>query len=162
MAADIAPIDSAAAISGLLAHGLDSSIIASALNVPVSVVESRRKTVTRLTPEDEDLANGIRRFAWRALREAEWIMEFGTTEAKLTLVRTVLPGVTRLLGKGGEGEEEESRAAVSRIFDSMRVDTRALPIEAPSTTTPTTPLSDPDTDLDASAPTATPRTDDTD
>jgi hypothetical protein len=119
-------------------QGVPLEVISNALNQPMGeLVRSLKRTV--LTPEDEQLANGMRQLAWKAWGEAMWILNNGHPDQKLVLLRTILGKVAGLIGQESTTSHEETKQAVNRIWAQMRdvpaaPDITALPVPDTDTT----------------------------
>lgn len=107
--------------------GLSPEIIAYAIDEPVSRVRAltikRRPTPVPLI--DEKLADGVRKLADAALREAHLILEFGPTEQKMTVIKAMLSGLSRHVATSSSGEAEEARSEFEAILVEMR--TQGIP-----------------------------------
>lgn len=113
-------------------HGVPLEVISQALDQPMAeLARSLKRTV--LTPEDEQLAGGMRQLAWRVHSEAMWILENGHPDQKMAIIRTVLSKTAGLIGQESTTSFEESRQAVARIFDHMTdIETAEKPLSLPT------------------------------
>lgn len=92
-----------------------------------------RETVTEQVLIDSVLSEMVRELVIDALKEAKKMLEFGLADQKMALIRTLLNGATRSLGKDFTSTETEAKVAVTRLFDAMREldeDSDAAPIAA--------------------------------
>lgn len=79
-----------------------------------------RETITETVPLDAQLAEMVRDLVILGLGEARRMLEFGLADQKLVIIRALLSGATRSLGKDYASTEQEAKVAVERIFSSMR------------------------------------------
>jgi hypothetical protein len=62
----------------------------------------------------------VRDLVIEGLKEAKVMLQFGLADQKLAIIRSVLSGATRSLGKDFTSTEQEAKIAVERLFHSMR------------------------------------------
>lgn len=110
-------------IANLHAAGLSKDLIASSLNLPATQVKT---VILQLTNSprpvlDEELAEDVRALASMAVREAKLILEFGTADAKMSVVKSMLSGLSRHVASSVGGEQEEARQAFTRVLEAMKV-----------------------------------------
>lgn len=110
-------------IANLHAAGLSNDLIASSLKLPSTQVKA---IVLQIRNEprqvlDEELAEDVRALASMAVREAKLILEFGTADAKLSIVKSMLSGLSRHVASSVGGEQEEARQAFTRVLEAMKV-----------------------------------------
>lgn len=134
--------------------GLSPEIVAYALDEPVhkirGIVLRRRPAPVPLI--DEKLADGVRKLADAALREAHLILEFGPTEQKMTIIKSMLGGLSRHVATSSSNDTEEARNEFQAMLMEMRtdgiperdrvvtdddiIDVEATDVEAPSAASP--------------------------
>lgn len=107
------------ALRALSRVGLRPETIASALDLPVSRV---RTTITRhvLPPEEEQLAAKIRGLYLLAIQEAHKTLEFGPTEQKMMIIKSLLGGNAIRFASASGGRGEEMRQELDELFAEVR------------------------------------------
>lgn len=108
--------------------GLSPEFVAHTLDVPLARVRSLRHS-TPATFADEKLQSEVQKLASAALRQAFRILEFGTSEQKLTIVKSVLSGVVRTASTGRNDEQDEMRTAFAAMLNAMTAVPRPNPRE---------------------------------
>lgn len=128
--------------SQLVALGVDPHVVAAAMQLPLKDVQTlyaqRTEVSTRLSPEDQQLAEAMRGLAWRAYEEAMVTLEFGRPDHKQALIRIILQRSMGLVGMESTERFDELRTdfedllANSRVGDTRTIDveTAAIPIDA--------------------------------
>lgn len=106
----------------LASAGLSPEVISFALDVPTAQV---RGVILARRPEpvpllDEKLADGVRKLAAAALREAHLMLEFGPTEQKLAIIKPMLSGLSRHVTTSTSQETEEARGEFEAMLFEMR------------------------------------------
>ena len=112
-----------ALIDRLLDYGLSPDFVSAVTDVPVTAINkiyTLRYTTHRMAPEDEELAEKMRKLVDKAYHEAMMILEMGPTDLKMSVIRTVLAGAGRLIGKESSSTMEEGRAALESLMRDMR------------------------------------------
>lgn len=110
-------------ITNLHRAGLSTELIASSLKVPATTVKAIVVQI-RNTPQtvlDEELAEEVRSLASMAVREAKLMLEFGTSDTRLSIVKSMLNGLSKHVASSVGGEQEEARQAFTRVLESMKV-----------------------------------------
>lgn len=79
-----------------------------------------KETITETVAIDQVLSEKVRELVLTALDEAAHMLEFGLADQKMAIIRTLLSGATRSLGKDFTSTEQEAKVAVERLFTSMR------------------------------------------
>lgn len=79
-----------------------------------------RETVTETVAIDQVLSNMVRDLVIMGLEEAKNMLEFGLADQKMAIIRTLLSGATRSLGKDFTSTEQEAKIAVERLFEGIR------------------------------------------
>lgn len=103
----------------LVDQGVPLDVVASALKQPLDdVVRCLKRTV--LTPEDQVLAAGMRQLAWKAWRNAMWLLDNGSPDQQMTLMKVVLGKTAGLIGQENSTSFEETKDSVERIWAQMR------------------------------------------
>lgn len=128
-------------------QGVPLETVAEALGQPLDLLRERTRS-TSLTPEDKQLASGMRQLAWKAWGFAMWTLENGTPDAKMSIAKTVLSKVAGLIGEERTTTYEETRAAVEGIWAEMR----NVPVAPAATDLPL-----PESDTPDAAPAPAPR-----
>lgn len=99
-------------------------------------------TVDRLIEsEDTELAQIVRGLTWKALIQANNILDNGEHRDRMTIIRLLLTNAARLIGATSSTTVEEGRVALSQVLEGMK----ELPIKpnaAITTSSPTTDDSD--------------------
>lgn len=129
----------------LVDQGVPLDVVSAALNAPLADL-SRVLKRTILTPEDQQLASGMRQLAWKAWREAMWILDNGAPDQKMTLMKVVLGKTAGLIGQETTNTFEDTKESLERMWAEMR----DVP-ESPGVTDLPVPESD---TKDAEAPTS--------
>jgi hypothetical protein len=128
----VTDIDTSAVAVRLADRGVPLEVISAALDRPIAELVRTVKH-TYLTPEDEQLANAMRQLHWKVWAQAMWELENGHPDTRMAIMRVVLTKGAGLIGQESTSSFEESRAAVSRIFESMTaVDVAEHPRELPT------------------------------
>lgn len=102
--------------------GLSPEIISYAVDLPIAHVRTvivRRRTGP-VPLIDETLADGVRKLASAALREAHRILEFGPTPQKMVVIRSMLGGLSRHVTAGNSSEEQQARTEFEAFLLDMR------------------------------------------
>lgn len=110
-------------ISKLITAGLSPELIAISLDRPVSSVRSIIVSLKQTPPEpvlDERLAEDVRGLATLALREARLMIEFGSPEMKLAIIKPMLSSLAKHVAQSVGGEGEEARSALEELLTDMR------------------------------------------
>lgn len=104
--------------------GLSTEMIAYAVDSPTHHI---RAVVRRTSPTgdalDEKLTKEVSRLAQMALKEAFLILEFGPSEQKMSIIKSVVGGLTRQATAGETSGAEEIRVA----FDQFLADQKDVP-----------------------------------
>jgi hypothetical protein len=79
-----------------------------------------KETITEHVNVDKALSERVKQLVAKALDEVEDILDFGTADAKQSIVRTLLSASTRQLGKDFTTTENEARLALERLFEGQR------------------------------------------
>lgn len=79
-----------------------------------------KETVTETVTLDKELAEQVRDLVIMGLNEAKNMLEFGLADQKLAIMKTLLSGATRVLGKDFTSTEQEARFALDRMFSEIR------------------------------------------
>lgn len=79
-----------------------------------------RLVTTILEKEDRELAEAIRALTWKAIHEADMIMEFGPSSDRMALIKTVITNAARLIGATSSSNVEEGRVALGSLLEGMR------------------------------------------
>jgi hypothetical protein len=116
----------------LAASGIPTSVIAQSFCVPESVLV-RTIRHTELTPEDRQLQTVMRSLAFRAAAEAQYILNYGHPNQRMSIIRTVLGRTAGLIGQESTSTFEESREAIGRIFAAQ---TQGIESQTPSLANP--------------------------
>lgn len=107
----------------LVNRGVDVNIVASSLGLPAKDIRSLHaqstQVVTRLSPEDQELAEEMRALVKAAVEEAWVTLQFGRPDDKQALIRLLL---TRSMGLVG--------METTQRFDEMRTEFEGLLSEA--------------------------------
>lgn len=102
--------------------GLSPEIISYAVGLPITTVRTliikRRPAPVPLI--DESLAEGVRNLAAAALREAHVILEFGPAHQKLTIIKSMLGGLSRHVANTNTAEAAEQRGEFEELMIEMR------------------------------------------
>jgi hypothetical protein len=99
--------------------GMDESFIAAALNVP-HVAVRQVITVSRVAPEDEELADAARNFLLKAYRNAIFTMDFGTSSERMALTKIGMATMMRQISGETSAKFEEMRYEFEGILSGMR------------------------------------------
>lgn len=121
--------DASDIIRNLSRMGVDERTIAASAGVTISEVRTITRTVTTLTPEDEELANAMRILAWTAFEEAMQTLIYGSPSDKQSLVKTIISRTIGLIGVSQQSQTEEMRAAMDRIIKGMAADEPELEMD---------------------------------
>lgn len=108
-------------ITRLASAGLSADIIAYATETTPGQVRTIIAAHTRQnTPVlDEKMANEVRSLAAAAVRHAHLILEFGPSEHRLAIIKSMLSGLNRHIAQPGN-EQEEARSALEALFSDIR------------------------------------------
>jgi hypothetical protein len=104
----------------LVDQGVPLDVVASALGEPLAELARTLKQTVTLTPEDQQLAAGMRQLAWKAHGEAMWLMDNGSPDQKMVILRVVLGKTAGLIGQETSSSFEETKESVERIWADMR------------------------------------------
>lgn len=110
-------------VSKLYATGLSEELIAVAIDLPMGRVRTIIRSLKAQPPApvlDEQLAEGVRDLASACLRKARLMLEFGSPETKLAIIKPMLSGLSRHVAQSVGGEGEEARSAFESLLDRMR------------------------------------------
>lgn len=104
--------------------GLSPEIISYAVGLPISQI---RTLIVRKRPGpvpliDEKLADGVRKLAAAALREAHTILEFGPTEQKMVVIKSMLGGLSRHVAATSSSEVDDQRTEWEAMLVEMRTE----------------------------------------
>lgn len=123
----------------LVNRGVDPNIVASSLGLPVKDVRSLHaqatQITTRLSPEDQELAEEMRALVKRAVEEAWVTLEFGRPDDKQALIRLLLTRSMGLVGMETTQRFDEMRTEFESLMGDARkggesaAQTRSLPID---------------------------------
>lgn len=80
----------------------------------------QRLVTTILEKEDRELADAIRALTWKAIHEADMIMEYGPSSERFALIKTMVTNAARLIGATSSSNIEEGRVALSSLLEGMR------------------------------------------
>lgn len=99
-------------------------------------------TVDRLMEsEDTELAQVVRGLTWKALLQANNILDNGEHRDRMVIIRLLLTNAARLIGATSSTTVEEGRVALSQVLEGMK-ELPTKPNAAITTTSPTTDDSD--------------------
>jgi len=79
-----------------------------------------KETVTETVTVDKEVAETVRTLVIDALDEARWMLKYGLADQKMALMKILLSGATRTLGKDFTSTEQEARFALDRMFSTIR------------------------------------------
>lgn len=109
-------------VSRLSDAGMAPETIALSLGAPVVEVKAmlirRGRTVS---PAEQQLAEDVRTLAHQAVKQAARIMQFGPTDLKMQVIRSMLGNTSRLIGTDTGGSGDELRAQLTALFQETRV-----------------------------------------
>lgn len=124
----------------LVAMGVDPHIVAAGMQLPLKDVQTlyaqRTEVSTRLSPEDQQLAEAMRGLAWRAYEEAMVTLEFGRPDHKQALVRIILQRSMGLVGMESTERFDELRTDFETLLEKSRTPSTTEEIDAQSTAIP--------------------------
>lgn len=104
--------------------GLSTEIIAYATDTPLHHVRAIiKRTSSTADKLDEKITKEVGRLAQMALKEAFLILEFGPSEQKMSIIKSVLGGLTRQATAGETSGTEEIRVA----FDKLLAEAKDVP-----------------------------------
>lgn len=113
-----------AVIERLADTGMSTEIIAYATDTPLHNVRAIVKRTTHTADKlDEKITKEVGRLAQLALKEAFLILEFGPSEQKMSIIKSVLGGLTKQATAGETSGTEEIRVA----FDQLLADVKDVP-----------------------------------
>ena len=95
-----------------------------------------------LESEDTELADAVRALTWKALAQANEIMDNGTPRDRMVLVKALVSNAARLIGATSSTTVEEGRVAFAELMDNMRDKELVNASSTVKTITPTTDDSD--------------------
>ena len=74
---------------------------------------------------DPEIEQRVRRIVRRALRDYEWIMEYGSESERLALLRTALPNLLRAMAsKDDQQRDAEQRRAYEDLRSAFRLNVK--------------------------------------
>ena len=104
-----------------------------------------KETITEVVNVDQALAERVKELVNDALDWAEYLMEYGLADQKMTIIRLLLSASTKSLGKDFTTHDKEAKVALDRLFDGMRI---VETVDAPPLTALTPRVDDPDEGLE--------------
>lgn len=72
------------------------------------------------TPEETELVNDLRRLTHKVVRKAEMILEFGPTEQKLAIIKSVLGSAARTAAAEPAGGHDELKIKFEELMQEVR------------------------------------------
>lgn len=100
--------------------GLSAEMIAYATDLPLHRVKSIVVKKVGDSQLDEKITKEVGRLAQLALKQAFLMLEFGPTDQKLAIVKTVLSSLTRQATAGEASGTEEMRIAFESFVEDMK------------------------------------------
>jgi len=111
-------------VSQLLNRGLSPSTVAQYTNLPVNQITNVLQINLKghiPTPEDQELAQAARALFRKALNQASVLLDVGTVETRLALIKSVLaPAKAMITNEAGAGVED-TKKALQDLFAGNRV-----------------------------------------
>lgn len=121
------------AAAQLVALGVNEHVVAAGMGLSLSDVKtlhaSRSAVETKLSPEDQQLAEAMRGLAWRCYEEAMVTLEYGHPTEKAALVRLVLQRSMGLVGMETTQRFDDLRTEFEKLLESSRLPSRGTNAE---------------------------------
>lgn len=103
--------------------GLSPEFISHVTEAPLQrvrgIVATRRTRTYTASEADEKITNEVQRLAMACLKQAFLTVEFGPSEPRNQIVKTMLSGMVRSVTAGQSSETEEMRVALTALFSDM-------------------------------------------
>lgn len=106
--------------------GLQPDTISYAVNVPIDEI-IQVLSGKPPAPDEKELVEEARSLTALAIRQATRLLLFGSTDVRLSIIKSLLGGTSRLAG-GDSAHTEEQRQQLEILFSAMRV-----PLPSPAT-----------------------------
>ena len=104
--------------------GVADELVAELTNLTPNQVRAWRSTRTthRLIPEDEELADAVRKVVRVGIERADWVLHFGTDDQKFRLSMLIMNRAASLIGVQGTTRVDELRAELQQLGAMMNAD----------------------------------------
>lgn len=97
-----------------------ADVVARITKTPVTEVRATLLSRgSRLSPEEQELAEEVRSLAKQALAKAQRLLRWGSADQQMTIIKAVLGNASRLIGQDNPGDID-GRVAIQSIFAEMR------------------------------------------
>ena len=101
-------------------RGLKISTISHLTGLTRAQLEDVYPSVKGYVPGDEEILDSSRKLAAKIIAEAMVIMDRGMPTTKLTVMRSFLPVMARMIGQVQDEKDEETRAQLVELFESQK------------------------------------------
>lgn len=101
-------------VTRLADRGFHPDSIADTLGLPAIQVRQLLIQHHRLPLEDQAIVNKTRGLITRVIDEAYTVLDYGTQADKISIMKSILPLVSRLMGK-----EEDTSTEMKTVFEEM-------------------------------------------
>jgi hypothetical protein len=104
--------------------GIADELAADLIGLTATQVRAWRSTRTtyRLIPEDEELADAVRKVVRKGIETADWTLHFGTDDQKFRLSMLIMNRAASLIGVQGTTRVDELRAELQQLGAMMNTD----------------------------------------
>lgn len=117
-------------IKRLVLSGLDSRTVETLTGVPqsqvVQILNVHFNGKIRI-PEDDELVEQARRLAKKVLSRAELLIDTAPLPTQLSLMKSIMPAIGRMVGTDQGSSFEDARSALASLLSSQRVDAATVP-----------------------------------
>ncbi len=87
------------------------------------------RVMVETVADDEDVRARVKELCFKALDEAEWIMENGNLAVRMQIMRSLMPGLVKSVGKKTESDELQLlRETVNELMVEMRQTSAPVPV----------------------------------
>lgn len=87
------------------------------------------KVMVETVADDEDIRERVKELCFKALDEAEYLMDHGNHTVRLQIMRSLMPGLVKSVGKKTESDELQAlRETVNALMVEMRQVSAPVPV----------------------------------
>lgn len=107
-------------VTKLRESGLSPDLIANALSIPLAQVRSILVTRSVATPEEQDIAAATRKLMMRGVRKAMVVLEQGTRQEQMMIIKSSLALAGRTLSKVDESDIVDGREILDKLYEAIK------------------------------------------
>lgn len=112
--------------------GMSPDTISTIIGIPAIQIRTLLLQARPISPEEQDIADATRRLIKRGIIYANQVLDVGTRQEKMAVLKSTLALAGRTLAKTDEADLGEGRAILEGLFSQMRVGTVRELVDIPN------------------------------